>query len=99
MRSEGDLARRLVMEQRKRAVGTIMGAVENLAHPHMPHKDRQALRLAILNGIGAYHDFVLDVLKVKGDDMVQNEETLRVLRELHHGQRQIADAINGRSDG
>lgn len=85
MTKDDDLARRLVMEQRRRAIGTIMGAVEELAYPKLSKPDQRALRQSILNGMGAYHDFVLDVLKVKGDDMLQNEETLRLLRDIHHG--------------
>lgn len=84
------------MEQRKRAVGTIMGAVESLAYPKLSQAEQRSLRQQILSGVGAYHDFVLDVLKVKGDDMLQNEQTLRLLNEIHHGQSRIESALNER---
>lgn len=90
--SDNDLARRLVMEQRRRAIGTIMGAIEELAYPKLSQAEQRTLRQHVLNGMGAYHDFVLDVLKVKHDDMVQNEETLRLLRDIHSGQREMMAA-------
>lgn len=97
-----DLARRLAIEQRKRLVASIMDYLERNVYPGLAGgpvgqdgltDSQRELRSKVLDSIGTYHDFMLDVIKVSREDMVQNEETLRLLRVIHGDVR----ALNGRS--
>ena len=84
-----DLARSLAIEQRKRLVGSLMGFLEDEIYPHLPVPVRKELRDKVMDSTGTYHDFVLDVLKVNREDVIQNEETLRLLQLIHASQRRI----------
>lgn len=82
-----DLARDLAIEQRKRLVASVMEYLEREVYPHLPPPKRAPLRTKVLDSIGTYHDFVLDVLKVNREDVIQNDEALRLLQAIHDHQR------------
>lgn len=97
-----DLVRRLAIEQRKRLVASVMDYLERNVYPGLAGgpvgsdgltEPQRELRSKMLDSIGTYHDFMLDVIKVSREDMIQNEETLRLLKIIHGDVR----ALNGRS--
>lgn len=90
-----DLARSLAIEQRKRLVASVMQYLEEEVYPHLPPEKRRPLRTKVLDSIGTYHDFVLDVIKVNDADAIQNDEVLRLLRLIHDNQRRSSGAGSG----
>lgn len=79
-----DFVRNLLIEQRKRVVGSIMNHAERNVFPHLPPADQRAFREKVISSIGAYHDTCLDVLKASVDDgYLVNEEALLLLRDIH----------------
>jgi hypothetical protein len=92
-----DELRRLAIETRKRAVGSIMTYIETTDwYPRLPVGQQKDLRDKILAGIGTYHDLVLDIIKVGHNDTMVNEETLRIIQLVHEGQRRLEQVIGAR---
>lgn len=85
-----DLARRLAVEQRKRLVASVMEYLEHNVYAGLSKEQQVELRSKILDSVGVYHDFVLDLLKVNRDEAIQNEETLRLLNAIHNDTRRLA---------
>lgn len=77
-----DTARKLAMEQRRRLVAGVMQCIEERAYPSMPPAERQVLRTEVLDRIGSYHDFVLDLIKI-GAESPHSDEVLRLVRLIH----------------
>lgn len=76
--------RNLLIEQRRRTVGALMGHIEERVYPRLPAAERKELRDKVLQTVNAYHDICLDVLKSSvNDGSVVNEEALRLLAEIH----------------
>lgn len=74
--------RRLLGEQRKRAVASILSAIE--AKTDLPEAERRELRNQVLAAINQYHDTALDILKSSVDDGSQvNPEALRLIAEFN----------------
>lgn len=85
-----EFARQLAVEQRKRLVGSLMDHIEKRVYPHIPVDERNALRTKVMQSVGAYHDFILDVLKASvSDGMVGNDEALALLQQIHASQQQL----------
>lgn len=84
--------RRLLAEQRKRAVASILSAIEAKG---LPDADQRELRSQILAAINQYHDTTLDILKSSVNDGSQvNEEALRLIAEFNRRVHEMK-----RSDG
>ena len=94
-----EFARQLAVEQRKRLVGSLMDHLEKRVYPHLPEAERTALRTKVMQSVGAYHDFILDVLKASvSDGMTGNDEALSLLQQIHAGQaslRRDVDSLMG----
>lgn len=85
-----DIIRRLAVEQRKRLVAGIMGSVESSPWwSKLQQSEQRALREKVLASIGNYHDFMLDVIKVGGEDSIRNEYAVELLEAIHNGQRRV----------
>lgn len=83
-----DQLRRLITEQRKRAIGGILAHCENSAWwERLSQKEQRELREKVLQSFGVYHDLVLDVVKVGAEDAVINEHTLRLIEQIHSAVR------------
>jgi hypothetical protein len=82
-----DELRRLAIEARKRAVAGILQHVETKLT--LTTTERQDLRDKVMTSIGAYHDLVLDMIKVQDGPYALNEETLRVLQLVHASQQRL----------
>lgn len=79
-----DFVRNLLVEQRGRLIGSILGHVEREVYPKLDPEARSLLRQKVLTSVGVYHDTVLDILKASvNDGAVVNEEALRLLADLH----------------
>ena len=79
-----DVIRALAVEQRKRLVASMLQFVEEQPwYGQLAHNDRKALRSKVLDSVGTYYDFMRDVIKVRGEDYVQSEEGLKLLRAIH----------------
>ena len=79
-----EFVRNLMIEQRKRVVGSIMSHAEKNIFPSLSVPQQRAFRDKVLSSIGAYHDTCLDVLKASVDDgFVVNTEAIDLLRNIH----------------
>lgn len=79
-----DFVRNLLIEQRRRVVGSIMSYAETEILPAVPPVKRKEFRDKVLASVGAYHDVCLDVLKASiNDGFITNEEVLTALRDIH----------------
>lgn len=76
--------RNLLIEQRKRAVGSLMGHIETAVYPRLTVGEQKVLREKVLTTLSAYHDVCLDILKSSvADGTVVNEEALQMLSDIH----------------
>ena len=79
-----DFVRNLLIEQRKRLIGSIMAHAEKNLWADLSPTQQRALREKVLSAVGAYHDTCLDILKASvNDGFVVNEEALQLLRDIH----------------
>lgn len=84
-----DMIRKLLAEQRKRVVGSIMGSAEQSAWwSKLTSVEQRAYRQKVLDSIGVFYDFTLDVLKV-GTDSIVNEHALEMIVEMHRDVRAL----------
>lgn len=80
-----EFVRNVLVEQRKRLVGTVMSHLEANVYPKLTVTERKELRDKVLTAVGAYHDICLDMLKASvTDGSVVNEEAVRLMAELNH---------------
>lgn len=94
-----DEVRDLIIEQRKRLVASLLSEAESSLKPHVSQPQWMAFRSKVLDSVGTYHDFILDVLKVSRKNGVLNEEAIRLIKSVHTGQQRLENTLNGRSDG
>lgn len=93
-----DEVRELIIEQRKRLVASLLSEAESTLKPKVSAQEWNAFRSKVLDSVGTYHDFILDVLKVSRRSSVLNEEAVRLIKQIHVGQqRLIENDLNGRS--
>ena len=79
-----EFVRNMLVEQRKRTVGTLMQHIEKNVYPRLPAEERNALRTKVLETIGGYHDLCLDMLKASvSDGSIVNEEAVRLMTVLN----------------
>lgn len=76
--------RNMLIEQRKRLVGTLMRYMENEIYPKLTEAERRELRKRVLTAVDSYHDVCLDMLKASVEDgSVLNDEAARLLARLN----------------
>lgn len=93
-----ETVRALAIEQRKRLVGGVMSHAEKSSWWGRLTKDQQEdLRDKVLDSIGRYHDFMLDVIKVGHDDSIRNEHAIAMIEQIHAGQRELTQALMPKS--
>ena len=74
----------LLIEQRRRTVGALMGHIEEKVYSRLTPPERKELRDKVLQTVNAYHDICLDILKSSvNDGSVVNEQALELLAEIH----------------
>lgn len=85
-----DVMRRLAGEQRRRFIAGVLGAAEQSNWwSKLTVGEQKQFREKLLNSVGAYHDFMLDVIKVSADDSIRNEHALTLLQQVHDSQRRL----------
>ena len=88
--AEDDKIRRLAGEQRRRFVASVMGAAETSGWwSKMTAAEQRDFRSKVLNSVGVYHDFMLDVIKVSNEDSIRNELALDLIEQVHDSQRRL----------
>lgn len=95
--SDGGMVKRLVIEKRKRVVATILGHAERefLRNGDISREQYEAFRTTTLGAIDAWHDLMLDILKIGDEDMMRNDHAVQLLERVHAGQRQLSDQLAG----
>lgn len=79
-----DFVRNLMLEQRKRLVGSLLSGIEQSDwYPELDNQERKQLRERVLSSVGSYHDVVLDVLKAATPDAIVSDDAIRLLQAVH----------------
>lgn len=74
------LARNMLVEQRRRMVGSLMNFMETEVYPLLDPKEQRALRSKVIGATSQYHDVCLDLLKsAVPDGTVGNDAALEQL--------------------
>jgi hypothetical protein len=82
--SNSEFVRSMLIEQRKRLVGSLMEYLETNCYPKLKDHERRALRDKVLASVGVYHDTCLDMLKASvNDGSVINEAALEAIERVH----------------
>lgn len=80
---------RLLAEQRKRCLATILNSAENSAWWSTLTSGQQNLfREQVRSAISVFYDLTRDVVKVTEDDTPRNDLVLDAIRAMHSEQRQ-----------
>jgi hypothetical protein len=83
-----EFVRNLLIEQRRRVVGSIMTHAEKNVFPTLSPAQQRVFRDKVLSSIGVYHDTCLDILKASVDDgSVVNADALSMITEIHQAVR------------
>jgi hypothetical protein len=84
------IVRALAIEQRRRLVAGVMNATEaSTWWGKLTPAERSEYRQMVMDKIGVYHDFMLDIIKVGGDDQMVGEESLALIQRVHDSLRRI----------
>ena len=85
-----EFARNLLVEQRRRLVGTLMAYCEQNIYPLLSEPEQRELRKKVLTACAQYHDVCMDMLKASvNDGSVVNEDALRMSASIH---RKVMDS-------
>ncbi len=91
-----DFVRAMLMEQRRRLIGSIMEYTEQCVFPRLEEHEQRAFRKKVLQSVGVYHDTVLDMVKASvNDGFMVNEAALEAIERLHVDLRAVRKAVNG----
>lgn len=81
-----DYVRRLMGQQRRRLVATMMTSCEGSTWwPKLTPVEQREFKELLQRSIGIYHDFMLDVVQVGGDDEIRGEAALAMLESIRQG--------------
>lgn len=87
---------RLLMEQRKRLIASILGAAETSPWwGKLSVQEQRAHREKVLAAIGVFYDLCRDIVKVSNDDSVRNDLALSLIQQVHDGQRALERQLRG----
>ncbi len=79
-----DLATRIVSEQRRRCLASILGAAEVSPWWGRLSKDEQlAYRQKVIDSLGTFYDLVRDVIKVSDEDSLRNDRVVELIERIH----------------
>lgn len=75
---------RVVTEQRKRCLASILGAAETSPWWGRLSKEEQvAYRQKVLDSLGVFYDLVRDVIKVTDEGAIRNEHAVDLIEAIH----------------
>jgi hypothetical protein len=86
---------RLMLEQRKRFIASVLGHAEREFYPKLTDDERDGFRQKVFDAADAYTDFVRDILKVVDQDQMRNDRALKLIEAMHASQRQIVEKLGG----
>lgn len=82
---------KLLAEQRKRCLATILSAAENSPWwPTLSNSAQSVYREQVRSAINVFYDFTRDVIKVSEDDGPRSDAVLDLIRSMHREQREFA---------
>lgn len=94
----GDLTSRLLVEQRKRLLASILGAAETSAWwSKLTPAEQHAHRAKVLASVGTFYDFCRDVLKVTGEDSIRNDLAVELLQQVYESQQAVERVVRARA--
>lgn len=75
---------RVVTEQRKRCLASILGAAETSAWwGRLTREEQQAYRLRVIDALGVFYDLCRDVIKVADEDGLRNDHAVALIESIH----------------
>lgn len=79
-----DLTSRLLGEQRKRMIASMLGAAEQSAWwRKLTTAEQRAFRDKMLSAVGVFYDFCRDIVKITGEDSIRNDYAVELLQQIH----------------
>lgn len=75
---------RVVTEQRKRCLASILGAAETSSWwPRLSRDEQQAYRTKVIEALGVFYDLCRDVIKVTDEDGLRNDHAVELIERIH----------------
>ena len=74
--------RRFLKARRDRALGSILGTLENDLRGKVSREEWEDFRCTLLDAVNGYHDSVLDLLKSDDGTTIRNEELIGLLERV-----------------
>lgn len=75
---------RVVTEQRKRCLASILGAAEAAPWWAKLTRDEQAAyRQRVIDSLGVFYDLCRDVIKVADEDSLRNDHAVNLIESIH----------------
>lgn len=91
---------RIVAEQRKRLVASVMRAAEQAPWWHRLTSEQQAdFREDVLSAINVFYELVRDIVKVSEDDGVRNDYAIKLIEKMHADQRELMQRVGRQPAG
>jgi hypothetical protein len=85
---------RLMAEQRKRCLATILNSAESSPWwTKLTAAQQDAYRDQVRHALAIFYDLVRDVIKVSDDDAVRNDLALDLIRSVHSQQIKITERL------
>lgn len=85
---------RIVAEQRKRLVASILRAAEQSEWWRKLTSEQQKLyRDDVLSAVNVFYELVRDIVKVSEDDGVRNDYAIQLIEKVHASQRQLEQVV------
>lgn len=89
---------RLLAEQRKRCLATILNSAENTPWwSSLSSGQQNTFREQVRSAISVFYDLTRDVVKVTEDDIPRNDLVLDAIRAMHSEQRQLTAQLRSPS--
>jgi hypothetical protein len=87
---------RLLAEQRKRCLATILNAAESSPWwSRLSDTQQNAHRDQVRAALAVFYDLTRDLVKVTEDDSMRNDLALELIRSIHHQQVAIREQLEG----
>lgn len=85
---------RLMAEQRKRCLATILNSAESSPWwSHLTSHQQDTYRDQVRQALAIFYDLARDVLKVSEDDTMRNDLALDLIRSVHSQQIKITEKL------
>jgi hypothetical protein len=75
---------RVVTEQRKRCLASILGAAESGPWwGRLSREEQLAYRQKVIDALGVFYDLVRDIVKVTDEDGLRNDHVVELIERIH----------------